>query len=635
MAVLLVAIAAFGFWADDALGEPQTVRVEIDGKNAGPAISPLLFGHNVEITRRGVWRGLSAEMVANRKFAAVENGLPKRWSAIPDASRVKMDGNTVFAGKQSVRVETPNGGPFCGISQQHEALAFRKEKRYIVRLWVKCEGSATVLARITDAAGKRVLFENPWPVKAGDWQLIAAEFIAPASGENNRLEIGSKTPGAVWIGAVSIQPADALHGMRPDVVELLKAIRPGCLRYPGGCCAEFYRWQDGLAPADRRPPIGPTGLSFLMPETDDYDMYDIGTDEFIALCRQVGCEPLITARVSENSPEDAAAWVEYCNGGRETKWGKVRAERGHPEPYGVKYWFVGNELYFFGRGVAKTADGCASQSRLFAAAMKKADPSIRLIGCTSLSAAWDKPLLAQAGAMLDLGSAHYYLLDHLKVSGDAGNQSIAKAPTQMLRPFLLEGRKSVETLAPAGRRLGIAFDEWNLMWGQRGSVPMGLYVAGVLNLLCREADTLGIDLACYFMPINEGVIQVEPSTARLDTAGVVFELFKAHQGNRLLRTPPTAGDADVDLCASATPDGNRLCVTAINRNLSEERTLEIVLRNAAVPDKATVRCLVPRAVKFEQRTFERRDEQLPVAADKRLAVKLPKGCIARIDLGSP
>lgn len=189
-----------------------------------------------------------------------------------------------------------------------------------------------------------------------------------------------------------------------------------------------------------------------------YDTYEIGIDEFIALCRRVGSEPLLTARVSETSPEDAAAWVEYCNGSRDTKWGKVRAERGHPDLYGVRYWFVGNELYFFGRGTAKTAAGCASQSRLFASAMKRADPSIRLIGCTNLSAAWDKPLLGQAGALLELCSAHYYLLDHLKVSGDAGNQVIVKAPTQKLRPFLLDGRRSVETNAPAGRRLGIAFD---------------------------------------------------------------------------------------------------------------------------------------------------------------------------------
>jgi alpha-L-arabinofuranosidase len=120
----------------------------------------------------------------------------------------------------------------------------------------------------------------------------------------------------------------------------------------------------------------------------------------------------------------------------------------------------------------------------------------------------------------------------------------------------------------------------------------------------------------------------------LDTAGVVFELFKVHQGNRLLRTRSTADDAEVDLCASATPDGHHVYATVVNRNISDEHTLEIVLRHVALTDKASVRFLVPRAVTFDQRTFDQHDEHLPIAADKRLTIRLPKGCIARIDLGS-
>ena len=337
-AVLVGAISgafAATFWVACARGEHDATQVEIDCKSIGPVISPLLFGHNFEITRRGVWRGLSAQMVANRKFAATENNLPKHWFAIPDAGRVGIDRSRAFTGKQSVRVEASGDGQFYGIGQHQEVLAFRKDKKYAVRLWVKCNVNRTVLARITDAPGRQVLLENQWPVKAGDWQCVTVEFVAPVDSENSRLEIGSKSTGTYWIGAASVQPADAWLGMRPDVVELLKRIKLGCLRYPGGCCAEFYHWQDGLKIPDRRPPIGPTGLDFLMPETDDYDAHDVGTDEFIALCRRVGSEPLITARVSENNPEDAAAWVEYCNGRHNTKWGKVRAERGHPEPYNV------------------------------------------------------------------------------------------------------------------------------------------------------------------------------------------------------------------------------------------------------------------------------------------------------------
>lgn len=112
----------------------------------------------------------------------------------------------------------------------------------------------------------------------------------------------------------SVKPTDTLHGMRWDVIELLRAIKPGCLRYPGGCYAEFYEWQEGLLPVDQRSPIYNTDLDFLFRDTDGTDTHEVGIDEFIALCREIGCEPAITVRLSENTPENAAALVEYCNG---------------------------------------------------------------------------------------------------------------------------------------------------------------------------------------------------------------------------------------------------------------------------------------------------------------------------------
>jgi hypothetical protein len=108
------------------------VRLEIPAKGRGPAISPLLFGHNFEITRKASWQGLSAEMLANRKFAALGTiGLPFHWTAISTprdrntgsgTSAVSLDSTTAYAGKYSVRVALPQAGGECGISQQHDRL---------------------------------------------------------------------------------------------------------------------------------------------------------------------------------------------------------------------------------------------------------------------------------------------------------------------------------------------------------------------------------------------------------------------------------------------------------------------------------------------------------------------------------
>lgn len=601
--------------------------VELDVKQTRGTISPQLFGNNLEITRKGVWRGLSAEMIANRKFAASEQGMPKRWSAISGDGQVAIDDRTTYAGKQSVRIELRREGTSCGVFQAQEALAFQKDARYILRLWLKTDSSRTVKARIGDAKGNQVFFEKAWHVTPGEWRLVSEELTASATSENSRLEISSQTAGVFWIGAVSLQPVNAFHGMRRDVVELLKQIKPGSLRYPGGCYAEFYRWQEGFLPVDERPPIGPIDLDFVLPDGDNYDSHEIGVDEFIALCREVGCEPAITMRLCENTPEDAAAWVEYCNGAPDTKWGKIRAQRGQTETYNVKCWFVGNELYFFGRGGLKDAEESARQTQLFASAMKKADPTILLVGCTyAANKDWNKSLIGRAGDLLDLFSVHCYLFDAIKEDLPI----IAKASTQTLRPILQNALDVYRQEVPKDRRVNIVLDEWNLKWGSPGNMGMGLNAANTLNLLCRESPELAIERAYFFMPVNEGAIRVTPLDAKLDVVGEIFKLYAAHQGNLLLKTPAITADADIDLCASADPNGGRIYATVVNRSVSHERSAVFELRNFSEQVECAVNYLIPKALDINADGFNARNENLKISGDKRWTVKLPPCAIARM-----
>lgn len=612
--------------------------MDINVSNAGPVISPLLFGHNIEITRRGIWRGLSAEMVANRKFAAIENSMPKHWSPIGDGTSACTDDNTAFAGKRSLRVEVPANVTSCGIAQTHETLVFRKDTRYAVRAWLKSDSNRWIQFRVVDPSAKHVLFRTDWNLIAGDWQLLGSSFSVPANAGNCRIEFVSNQPGVFRLGAVSVQPTDAFHGMRRDVIKLLKAIKPGCLRYPGGCYAEFYKWQDAMLHVDKRPPIGPTGLSILLPDTDDYDTHEIGTDEFIALCRLIGAEPAITVRLSENSPEDAAAWVQYCNGGPDTKWGKIRVGRGHAKPYGVKYWFLGNELYSFGRGESRDAHYCGMQSLLFATAMKNADPAIKLVACTNFiggkdNADWNRPLLDSCRDMVDLYSVHDYALGTLPLISDDDTANVIKSPTHYVTGVLQTARNFINS-GPAGtRKTGIAFDEWNTLWGQQGSVVMGLFAAGVLNLLCREAIPLGIEQACFFMPINEGAIKVTSLTAVMDSAGTVFRLYRAHQGNRLLQITGQSPGDDIDVCASVSPDGQQVQVTAVNRDVKTSRQLDLVLDGFRGAARSTAKLLVPDRIDKTATDFNVIETELAMAEDCKVSVTLPPGTIGRVSFG--
>lgn len=575
-----LALATAGPSADASTSEDPVRAVEVFAGQPGEIISPLLFGHNLETTRTAVWKGLGAEMVANRKFAAVVDGLPKRWRAIGEPAGVAVDPGRGYAGNSSVRVRVP-AGKSGGLAQEQEALAFRAGDRYSMRLHLKSEEARSVALRLRRVPDGRVLFEQQVSAGAGNWELLEAEFTSPITSAKNRLEIVSGTEGTFRIGAVSVRPTEAFHGMRRDVIALLKRLKPGSLRWPGGCYAEFYRWQEGLLPVDQRPPIGPTGLHFLLPDNDDFDPHEIGIDEFLALCGEIGAEPAITVRMSEVGPEDGAALVEYCNGAPLTRWGGIRAERGHPAPHGVKYWFLGNELWSFGRGGLTDPRTAARQTARFAAAMKKVDPAIVLIGVGYASGSWNRIMLEEVGDPVVWFSEHQYL------GRDA-------------RSGLMEARAALQQAVaafggvPTDRPFGITFDEWNSFWGTSGSMSMALNAAGILSLLCREAGPLQVKASYFFQPVNEGAIAVEPLGARMEPVGEVFELLAGHQGNRILRTTGVTDEADLEVCVSLQPGNREILATVVNGDPNENRRFALQIHDFGGPIESRVTMLVPQ-----------------------------------------
>lgn len=617
-----------------ALCAAETGRVVIDAKQTGAVVSPLLFGHNLEHTRRAVWQGLSAEMVANRKFAAVDHGMPKRWWTMA-GGHVSIDDKVAYAGRHSVRLETGAGEAGSGIWQQQEWLSFVKGTKYVFRVWIKSDAARSFSMRIMERPYFRPVFSGSTGLQPGEWQLWSGEFVSPIDAPGAALELRSASPGVTWIGAVSVMPANHFHGMRRDVVDWLKTLRPGLLRWPGGCFAEYYPWQDGLLPVDQRPPIGPGQWRGLLPDSDDYDNHEIGTDEYMALCRELGCAPAITIRYGGGgSPEEAAGWVGSCNGDTATRWGKVRAGRGHPEPYQVKYWFVGNEVWGMSLVQNKSADACAAMSRRFAEAMKMADPGIRRIHCATfdmpdwsartlrdIKDAPDFPELVQDGWYLDINAA-------------VSMSAVAKAPTMVIAPKLRKIRQNLDQASTGKKRVGISFYEWNVMWDRPGDAISGVFAAGMLNFFCREAEPLGLEFAGYFQPVSEGAIRVGPTSSQLEPAGEVFGLCSVHQGNTLLKLPAMRDDADIDLCSSLTQDGKCMYVSAVNRSLTEKCVLELSLKNFAGKPEAAAQLLVPMSREAGGK-FVRSEERLPFVEGNPVALGIPPCGIALVRIGEP
>ena len=134
-----------------------------------------------------------------------------------------------------------------------------------------------------------------------------------------------------------------IAGIRRDVVEALQQLRPPVIRWPGGCFADGYHWEDGIGPREQRPVrvANRWGLDEIEPNS-------FGTHEFLELCRLVGAEPWINGNLGGGTPRELSEWVEYCNYAGNTTIAQRRVANGAPEPFGVRFWGIGNKCWEYG-----------------------------------------------------------------------------------------------------------------------------------------------------------------------------------------------------------------------------------------------------------------------------------------------
>jgi alpha-N-arabinofuranosidase len=239
----------------------------------------------------------------------------------------------------------------------------------------------------------------------------------------HRLSITADSPGQWVVSRIFLRPADHVHGADPDVVRFLRDSKLPLLRWPGGNFVSGYHWQEGVGPVEKRPTRPNFAWGGVEPNT-------FGTDEFIAFCREIGCEPMICINAGDGSPEEAARWVEYCNGPATSPMGALRAANGHPEPYNVKHWEVGNELWGRWQIHWTTASGYVDRYHQFAPALLAADPSIHLYACGApvfWGKNWNDTLIA--GAANDM----HTITDHPLIGG---NVSSATDPMDVYRDFM-------------------------------------------------------------------------------------------------------------------------------------------------------------------------------------------------------
>jgi alpha-L-arabinofuranosidase len=638
------------------LGEGTAAqRYVIDLRAAGRQVSPLLFGSNLEHTRFAVWKGIGAELLTNRKFAGENvadgrndariarakpgpDGAVWGWQPVglPHAS-FAADADAAYCGRQSQRIEISGTAGRGGLRQRGIPLSEGRE--YVARFQLKVGAALAVRARLTDGLQTEYARAET-TVEPGEWREWEFRFTVPRTNHDGVLEVSFPGPGTLWLGAASLLPADHVRGMRRDVIDRLKEMGVPLLRWPGGNFTRDYRWKDGLLPADRRPPIAAT-WSETLPFSENYDFHDIGIDEFIALCRALDAEPSITLALGEGGEQEAADWVEYCNGPASSRWGKIRADRGHPEPFRVKYWSVGNEVY--GKWMYRkpfTADSYAETVRRYAAAIRAVDPQAIVI-VAGLDPAWDKTLVQKAGDSFHWLARHEYPPETAAFSGERGAAEYsrqARRPQEFIRPWLAEARRELDGLGAAGKRIGLSFDEWNV-WHKWFTNPVsfdwhvspteGALLAAQFNMFCREAAGLNLAMAALFQPVNEGAIAVTPFSADLTAMGQVFALYRAHHGGRLLPMPAPNPSDQLDTCATLSADRRTVHVTVVNRGATPQA---VALRlDGGVAASARAITLSVAELKADI-PFERGRQDLVIAADGEMIGRIPGFGIARIDV---
>lgn len=468
--------------------------------------SHKLFGYNLEFTRRVGYSGLYAEMIHNGRLAENAEGFyPVEYNGLK------------------------------GLGQCTERIHLLPGKTYG---WKVIAGERIIVRLLTE-------FEEELCCTEGD----TGQFTSRYHYGYARFEVVSDAP----IRYLSLRPADAYHGCRKDVLDAMKELRPSAIRVPGGCYAERYNWKDGLVPLEERNPVTDGGLKLLFSASNGYDGYELNIDDYVAVCRYLNTEMEYTVRLTNNDPQDAADLVEYCNGTADTPYGKLRAERGHEEPYHIRTWYIGNEM-----GFLTTAEEAAKLNDQFVEKMRNVDPDIHTVVSTGNSEQWDEEFFKHV-KFVDACAQHYYLIDYLCAHMPDWNESfVFSAPEEIVL-------KHLERAAARSKGKKIRFDEWNIRWGCSGDSVSAIYAAGIMTMLINHAERLNLESASYFAIVNEGAIRVYPDHVRLAPDGEVLKRMVNHAGGEIEDT----GD---ETCVRTIHE-DYIYTSIYNKSVDEERRL--------------------------------------------------------------
>lgn len=635
--IVTLAVPSLMFGQAAAATSPKPIVANIDTTTVSRPISKYQYGMFIEELGSLVYRTLWSEMLDDRKFyypiepkkpnaRPVPRGfffrmMQRTWRPVGPGSSVVMDKEYPFVGEHSPRIELDASAP-RGIRQS--GFALMKGMRYTGHIYLR------------GTPGSKVKVSLLWGAATGDRENVAFKsisrayhrfnfsFTADADSTDATLEITGTGSGNFHVGTVSLMPADNIDGFRPEVIALLRQLRSGFWRLPGGNFISDFNWYDSVGPRDKRPPTFDYAWNAVQSN-------DVGLDEFMTFCKLIGVEPYITVNAGFGDAHSAGQEVEYMNGSIHTRFGAMRARNGHPAPYRVKFWNMGNEPYGpweLGRTDLKYY---VLKNNEFAAAMRKADPSITLLASGAMP---DEMLLEnvddadQKPAILKFCSDDDWTCGYLKHSwgtfsgitehwyARAGVRFDPERAAKGLRvgrlgPGYVPIKQTVlQWVRVPSDRIHLKAEEWEeyeklfpemvkdkifmsndeyAYTGGPADLKMALAYAMVFNEMLRHTDFLR--MSAFTMGVS--TLDINQTAAAFNTTGLLFKLYGDHMGAGLL---PVAVPGN-----SPQPPPEQHLIGDLPRSSAGSPTYPLDVEAALSPDRKYLNIAVVNATDTEQK----------------------------------
>jgi alpha-N-arabinofuranosidase len=616
---------------------PDQLKVNIDTQQAADPVSKYIFGGFIEHIGTTIYRSLWAELLDDRKFyfpisstdpqtAARPQGNPMRtqlrkWRPIGPDGAVVMDPDRPFVGDHSPKIQLDPSTPH-GIRQTGFTLV--NGKQYTGRMYLRGTPGTKVNVSLVWGSGDKDR-ETVAFTLTSEYKKFPLRFTSKADSSAGSLEIAATGSGDFHVGTVSLMPADNVEGFRPDTIALLKQQHQGMWRLPGGNFLSDWVWYDAIGDIDKRPPMFDHAWNAMQ-------VNDVGMDEFMTLCKLIDVDPYVTVNAGLGDSHSAAEEVEYLNGAASTHMGAQRARNGHPEPYHVRYWNIGNEPWGDFQIGYTDLKYYVIKNNEFAKAMRKADPSITLIASgkmlepTWLKGAdrakyvdnlgpmfgsdidWTGGLLAKCWGTFDGIAQHWYEGPGRHFDVNKAKALPANAPNEgayvSYNPTTLEYARYAGDVVRrhaeewegyqkrfpqmVARKIFLSIDEYS--YGGRGGGP-NLKSALAYGMLLDETMRHTDFLTMAARTMGTSGLDITPTAATYNAVGLVYKLYGEHfpgtipvtvsgnspqpPGNPSYADEPKNSSGSptypLDIIATLTPDRKYLNVAVVNATDQEQK----------------------------------------------------------------